>query len=129
MSEEKSKKLIDLTLQLLEMSEDHERRLRAIEEKSQPEIVISQGDPIRINPIQAVPPPVGIPTGIPTDIPAAVIPAKKESKLNKFFKAKNGKPWYTSAGIWFALFAVGIMFYIIYLFLKSQHFVIPKFHL
>jgi hypothetical protein len=120
MSDEKSKKLIDLTLQLLEMSEDHERRLRIIEEKAEPEIVISQGDPIRINPIQAVSPPADVP---------AVTPAKKESKLNKFFKAKNGKPWYMSAGIWFALFAVGIMFYIIYLFLKSQHFVIPKFHL
>jgi hypothetical protein len=127
MSDEKSKKLIDLTLQLLEMSEDHERRLRIIEEKAEPEIVISQGDPIRINPIQAVSPPLV--TNLPAAEFTAGTPAKKESKLNKFFKAKNGKPWYMSAGIWFALFAVGIMFYIIYLFLKSQHFVIPKFHL
>ena len=107
---QKTKKLIDLTMQLLEMSEDHEKRLIALEKNTEPRITITPSEIVRAEP--TLPP-----------------PAKAGKKgFNNPFKPKDGKPWYTSAGSWLAIGAFTILCYMIYLFLKSQHFVIPKFH-
>ena len=34
-------------------------------------------------------------------------------------------PWYTSFWVWFAIMLVAVMFYLVYIFLKSEHFKIP----
>lgn len=109
--DKKSKKLIDLTMQLLEMSEDHERRLIALEQgmAEKPQVIEVQRTP---------------PESIAPATP--IKPVKKG--LKNPFKSKDGKPWYTSVGYWMAIFAFIAMCYLIYLFLKSQHFVIPRFH-
>lgn len=115
MEDKKSKKLIDLTMQLLEMSEDHEQRIILLEQRlaDKPEVIEIQ---------RVVPPAEPI---------TPVVPAKPKTKkgFKNPFKSKDGKPWYTSASSWIAIFAFIILCYMIYLFLKSQHFVIPKFHL
>jgi hypothetical protein len=124
--DKKSKRLIDLTMQLLEMSEDHEKRILLLEQRT---TQIPEQPPIIVQPQFTEVPRMPYAPGPITPIAEPVVPIKPEKGFKNPFKSKNGKPWYTSAGSWIAIFAFIILCYMVYLFLKSQHFVIPRFHL
>lgn len=89
-------KLIELVEQLLNLSEDHEKRL-ALLEQGRSLVAVDEQDRIKI---------------------------PRPEYIHEDPKPKP-KPWYLQVGIWFAIACAIALGYVVYLFLKSQGFKIP----
>lgn len=86
-------KLIELVEQLLNLSEDHEKRIVLLEQNKDPKV-------------------------------EEVVKISRPEYIHDDPKPK-ARPWYLQTGIWLAITCAIILGYVIYLFLKSQHFKIP----